>query len=822
MTITKKQLEILWGKAAGRCSFLNCNKYLIFEENEKEYSIIGQNAHICSPKSSGPRFDPTLSPTELNSYDNLILLCSEHHKIVDDNPDLYTVTKLLEMKEIHELKMRKGQIPEAKKIYSQIWKDSKSITSVEMLGLVRGSMKYSFKKYYYKREIDDIFKEKAIVSGNNILLIGPPLSGKSRLLYQWLITINEEIDILIPKYMDFELDNIVIPPHFKDSSRKIVILDDIQKYVNYENFNRLFISFIEKEIQVIATCNSGMDLKRVENKISINQFNFHHIALSPITKDTAQMIAKQVHISWPNTEFDGNIGSIFLPLKEIRNRYNDLSLKEKAILTAIKYAFLSGIYEEDLTYSLKLIRKICSMEEIGIELSQFVFKELILKLEDLDFLTLKNTHIQIEDIYLIKIISEKMESLSLQQYEKLINHLLEVPFVVRKIGEQLVNLGKNNIKIKDYTDLALVAYQKIEPSFECEFEKATLYDRFGTAYLNLADIHNSVNFCEKAIKYFKKALRYRTLDNSPKQYAGTQNGLGISYQKLSSIKEFKINSKLSIQAFAEALRIFTLKESPIFYSYIQVNLSAIFNAIANLHKKQIYSFLALEALFNSLLVVKGDNLPYHYGMVNYNLGATYRIIGDSYNNRAQYYKKSIECSNKALTFLDEKYSLLIFGVKETLANTYCCLAETTLDYNEKLELYNRSLTEFDSILTPELEKQNPRKYYSILFNNTTALISFMYYTNDLSRIIEVIEKLHKSLEFCKKEKDKILSAQIYYNLGRVNHLCVLQTPVNSDYCQDAIMYYKKSLKILKKEGAKNKIVMVENQLDIILKICNQN
>lgn len=45
MTITKKQLEILWGKAAGRCSFLNCNKDLIFIENNKKYSIIGQNAH---------------------------------------------------------------------------------------------------------------------------------------------------------------------------------------------------------------------------------------------------------------------------------------------------------------------------------------------------------------------------------------------------------------------------------------------------------------------------------------------------------------------------------------------------------------------------------------------------------------------------------------------------------------------------------------------------------------------------------------------------------------------------------------------------------
>ena len=710
-----------------------------------------------------------------------------------------------------------------REFYEFIWKRSDKITHWNLLK-DRSRSILGFNNYFFHRnEIESKILEN-LEENRNIILIGPPLSGKSRMLLNILKKCKEEFIVIKPKFSNIKYEDFKIPKNlFNHKKRKILILDDIHKYLSYENFFHLFISFIEKEIQIIATCNSGKELDKVENNISISHYNFKNIEISPITKDTAQLIAKNAGISWMDTEFDGNIGSIFLPIKEMRKRYVDLSVKERALLASIKFAFLSGIFEENLMYSLKLIKKICAMEEIGIEYNQYEFRDYILKLKNLDFLRIKKEHIQIEEMYLIKIINKEMDSLSLHQYEILINHLLEEPFVVRKIGENLVNLGKNNVKIKDYTDLALVAYQKIESSFDSEFDKATLYDRYGTAYLNLAAIQDTANNCDMAINYFRKALKYRTKENSPIQYAGTQNGLGLSYYKLADLKDFKINSKLSKEAFAKALDIFTIDKSPIFYSHIQVNLSAIFIAIANMHKKQIYSILALEALFNSLLIADSEKLPFQFGMINRNLGSTYRIIGDAYPlEKAHYYNKSIECSTKALEFLDDKYSLLKISTKETIANTYCTIAEITLDYNEKLESYKRSKGMYDSIITQELEKQNPSKFHSILLNYTSTLISYMHNTNDLVRINEVIEKLNESLKFYKKERNKIASARIYYNLGRANHLCAQQSIVNFDYCQDAIKFYKKSLKILMKEGSKDKIKMVEKQLNFIYKLCNSS
>jgi hypothetical protein len=65
-------------------------------------SIIGEECHIVARKSYGPRGVSTLSASQRDSLDNLILLCSNHHKLIDDQPDRYTVDELQKIKRQHE------------------------------------------------------------------------------------------------------------------------------------------------------------------------------------------------------------------------------------------------------------------------------------------------------------------------------------------------------------------------------------------------------------------------------------------------------------------------------------------------------------------------------------------------------------------------------------------------------------------------------------------------------------------------------------------------------------------------------------------------
>ena len=72
------------------------------DESESDNpSIIGQEAHIVGKKTKGPRGKSTMPIEQRDKYDNLILLCSIHHKLIDDQPKSYTVKKLVEFKKNH-------------------------------------------------------------------------------------------------------------------------------------------------------------------------------------------------------------------------------------------------------------------------------------------------------------------------------------------------------------------------------------------------------------------------------------------------------------------------------------------------------------------------------------------------------------------------------------------------------------------------------------------------------------------------------------------------------------------------------------------------
>jgi len=103
MSIGLKTHKLLWGKSGNRCAIEQCRHELIADETETDdESVIGDEAHIIAKSEDGPRGISNLSVEDRDKYDNLILLCRIHHKIVDDQPGKYTVEKLQQIKKEHE------------------------------------------------------------------------------------------------------------------------------------------------------------------------------------------------------------------------------------------------------------------------------------------------------------------------------------------------------------------------------------------------------------------------------------------------------------------------------------------------------------------------------------------------------------------------------------------------------------------------------------------------------------------------------------------------------------------------------------------------
>jgi hypothetical protein len=96
----------LWARASGRCQFSGCNRILYKSPVTQDHVNISEKAHIYSFSETGPRgWGPfKKKPKGLNDVSNLILVCHDCHKTIDQDSkgQKYSASLLLDWKKQHE------------------------------------------------------------------------------------------------------------------------------------------------------------------------------------------------------------------------------------------------------------------------------------------------------------------------------------------------------------------------------------------------------------------------------------------------------------------------------------------------------------------------------------------------------------------------------------------------------------------------------------------------------------------------------------------------------------------------------------------------
>lgn len=100
---TIRRLDTLSGN---ECAEPNCRRKLIAEDGE---SIVSKICHIEAASPNGPRWNKDSTDDERRDFKNLILLCDEHHVIIDNknNEAKFPVSLLKKWKADHEAKILK-------------------------------------------------------------------------------------------------------------------------------------------------------------------------------------------------------------------------------------------------------------------------------------------------------------------------------------------------------------------------------------------------------------------------------------------------------------------------------------------------------------------------------------------------------------------------------------------------------------------------------------------------------------------------------------------------------------------------------------------
>jgi len=98
----KVRVEI-WTKAGGRCQYRGCNKPLWRDDVRLVTMNRSYLAHIVADEPGGPRGDPVLSDQLQDKFSNIMLLCDDHHRLIDKEDVLgHSVELLRAYKQQHE------------------------------------------------------------------------------------------------------------------------------------------------------------------------------------------------------------------------------------------------------------------------------------------------------------------------------------------------------------------------------------------------------------------------------------------------------------------------------------------------------------------------------------------------------------------------------------------------------------------------------------------------------------------------------------------------------------------------------------------------
>jgi len=417
--------------------------------------------------------------------------------------------------------------------YELLWEKSSNLLPIDILGPGRGLEKYGFNDYYLERNFDMDFSEYIHNSDNNILVIGGPLSGKSRLVYENLKKSKTPFDIIIPKYVNFSLDDINIPDYPKVDGHRILVLDDLDRYFTFEYFELLFQKFLEKSnIRIIATCQTGKKYIDVKNRI-LSKLNidldtiFTLIRIDLLAEKDAKKIAKELNKKWDQIDFDGNIGTILVPFAEMKRRYGeDCSDKARYVLKSIKIAYLAEIISEKSNYRLEWISSICSIF-FDLSLEKYELITLIEELgpDRLEFIQIVHQNeFFIEESYLEKIIDKEKEMLTIEEYNELINYFYSNPEVLVLIGNNLLTFGQKWSSIYGY-EVHQDVFNKCIECFERLLELSPgsnyAYGVLGSAYSYIDEYDKSIFYYETAIDYNPEICQfwgnlgiiYRTVKN---------------------------------------------------------------------------------------------------------------------------------------------------------------------------------------------------------------------------------------------------------------------------------------------------------------------
>jgi hypothetical protein len=119
MVPTTSTLKRLFARSGNRCPFPKCTATLVIGN-----TLIGEVCHIRGEKPGAARYQSSQTDDQRQAYGNLIVMCPNHHTVIDADEEAYTVERILRMKADHESRVDAMTEEDAEQIASSVFKQN--------------------------------------------------------------------------------------------------------------------------------------------------------------------------------------------------------------------------------------------------------------------------------------------------------------------------------------------------------------------------------------------------------------------------------------------------------------------------------------------------------------------------------------------------------------------------------------------------------------------------------------------------------------------------------------------------------------------------
>jgi len=646
--------------------------------------------------------------------------------------------------------------------YSLIWKNSKRIKSKDLLG------ERPFMDYYLERDTDNIIS-RAIERRRNILIVGPPLSGKTRAVYNCLKKLKKSVKLLVPRSVPIPVFSI--PTAYIFWKRKLIFIDDLQYYIErQDSFHLLFREAKKREIPIVATCHSGREFKKVKNKLIEQNLDIDSIFGEDITElqkvpgDVGKEVAHKLGLDWDNVKFNGTIGSIFMRLREMERRFEDSDTVEKTILFALRNLYLSGIYEDNSMYKLEWIKKAAKKYEL--EGRDFEWTGWLKSLEEKEFTKIhRRNMVWAEDAYLEYVVKPGADISTLEVFEDIITIFEDDPKVLQMAGERAFDLGIVDVQVAEYMKTSIEAFKKVLKLLEDsktahEYIKAQNY--LGHAYWSLAKVQDTMENCRESISYFNETLKHININSNPVEYASIKNRIGNTYTVFAEVENKEENCLTAIAAYNEALKVFTYGSHPQEYARAHNNLGGAYLILAEVRDSKENYKKAVTSFIEALKVRTAAEYPKYFALTKNNIGNTYARLADI-EDPEENLKKAVEAYEDILKIHSKEKSPLQYGLTmNNIGNAYSLLA---MIKDKKINC-EKAISAFEKSLEVRKPEQLPVQYANTMFNLGDAYLVQSEINDDPEILDKAINSFTEALTIRTKDKYPYQYAEVMFGLGR--------------------------------------------------------